>query len=94
MTKKEIKELAKELVEVLKKMPDGTETSSGRLLFENGYEPDKMDLGDLFVFDRELRRAAKANKLILDSSMYDGMDVGLPFNIEFVVYHGVKPVLK
>ena len=87
MTKKEIKELANKAVELLQKMPDGTEISSGQLLFRFMDEAGQMDFSDLLGFDYELRRAARIKHIILDSSKYDDMEVGLPFNLEFVVYH-------
>ncbi len=40
---------------------------------------------DWMEIDEEVRRIAENNGFILDSSEYDGMLIGLPYNIDFVI---------
>ena len=85
MTKNEIRELAEEMVEELRELPDGTEITSGQILKTSGIEPDELDDRDLFGFHEALFRAAKANHITLDMAKHDGLVEGLPWNLDFVV---------
>ncbi len=85
MTKAELRDIVKDLVEELRDFPDGYEVTSGELLADFGYEPDKMEFQDLFYIHAAMFRAAKANHITLDMSKHDGQDEGLPWNLDFVV---------
>lgn len=40
---------------------------------------------DFFEVDRAIRANAKKRNLILDSSKYEGKDIGLPYTIRYVI---------
>lgn len=82
-SKEDIRLIAEELVENLRECEDGTVMATADLAREKGY--GSMEMTDLFELDKALSQAARKNKITLDRSAYDGIPVGLPFNIPFVV---------
>lgn len=85
MTKTEIRQIAEDLVEELREMPDKTEITSAQLLKKGGYDPQEFDFEDLFDYHFALFRAAKASHITLDMSKHEDKVEGLPFNLDFVV---------
>ncbi len=85
MKKTEIKQIVKDLVEVLRELPDGTEITSGQLLGRAGYDLKDLSEGDLFDYHEALFKAAKANHITLDMSRHENRLEGLPWNLDFVV---------
>ena len=68
MTKEELKDIAEDLVEELRELPDGAEITSAELLKRSGYELSEFSEEDLFEYNACLFRAAKVNKITLDTS--------------------------
>lgn len=84
-----MKEIIKKMVEFLENANDGDEYSTSEILNEILHSvdnnPDIFD-DDLFDMDIELRKEARKHKIKLDSSKYNDMDVGLPYNIPYVIH--------
>lgn len=84
-----MKEIIKKMVEFLENANDGAEYSTSKILYEvlhsNDNNHDSFE-GDLFDLDIELRKEARKHKIKLDSSRYNNMDVGLPYNIPYVIH--------
>ena len=71
------------ILEEVKKLPDGTETSTFQLLQKLFPDLD-ISTKDLFEIEKMVIEYAEADGIILDKSKYDGATVGLPFHIAFV----------
>lgn len=84
MTENEIREIAEKCADKLEEVPDGFEITTAMLVHECGF---KIDFDDMMRIDFEIRKAARARKIKLDSSKHDGLVEGLPFNLDFAVYH-------
>lgn len=41
----------------------------------------------MMEIDMAIRKAARARRIKLDSSKHDGLFQGLPFNLDFAVFH-------
>jgi hypothetical protein len=50
-----------------------------------GYDDNKLSEGDLLAIHGALFRAAKASNITLDMSAHEGMEEGLPYNLDFIV---------
>lgn len=88
--------IVSEIVDVLLSLPEGTELATSDVILQlygheyltcGDYEiyDEKYGFDDFFEIDARVRKQAKKMGLILDNSKYDGMAVGLPFHIPFVV---------
>lgn len=89
-------EVAEKILQYYETLPVGTETYTFQAFSEvygeesildwnvviNGEQYDRFVL---FSIDREIRDRAKKHGLILDSSMYDDMVTGLPYNIGYLI---------
>lgn len=77
-------QIVMELINYLKTVPDDREISTREsvvaLLGDDNYDDTY-----LFDLDQEVRKAAQQYGLQLDSSHYEGMAVGLPFNTGYYV---------
>lgn len=77
-------QIVMELIKYLKTVPSDREISTHEavisLLGDDNYD-DKY----LFDLDRQVRKVAGKYGLKLDSSHYDGLAVGLPFNTGYYV---------
>ncbi len=89
MTEQELDCMAEDLVEELREMPDGTETSAVRLIELGGYDPGEFDDSDIIAFHRALRRAARANHINLEILTKKRGDVGmiLPSDLVYAVHN-------
>ena len=84
-TKREIREIAEDLVEDLREAPDGYCITSAQLLRQNGYDLKEFGEKGLFYFHQALDRVAKANHIDMDMSAHDGKLEGLLYNLDFIV---------
>ena len=73
-----------EMIERIKQLPDGTATTTARLLLDLGY-PVKEWSEDMFKAHYELMEEAEKQGIDLDMSSHDGKFEGLPYNLDFVV---------
>lgn len=74
------------MIEFIKGVEDGAEYSTTEILKELGINYEEADTYDLFELDYQLKKKVRKHKIKLDSSAFDGMGVGLPYNIPFVIH--------
>lgn len=95
MTKNRTEEIALEILDYLATVDEGSELTTweaadavyGRI-FNNGtyaIKGEEMDELELMQIDYAIRKNARKKGLKLDSSKYDGMVIGLPYNIGYVI---------
>lgn len=77
--------IAEDLVEELRECEYGTEISTSELLKISGYDLDEFEYDDLFDLHYALFKAARENHIHLDMSAHNGLEEGLPFNLDFIV---------
>ena len=89
MTKQELKQIAEDLIEELREMPDGTETSAVQLLELYGYDPKDLEDSDIIDFHMVLRAAARANHITLKLLTDKRGEVGmiLPSDLRYAVHN-------
>ena len=80
-----MEEILEKMIEFIKGVEDGAEYSTTEILKELGINYEGADTYDLFELDYQLKKEARKHKIILDSSKYNDMVVGTPFNIPYVV---------
>lgn len=80
-----MEEFLEKMIEFIKGVEDGAEYSTTEILKELGINYDEADTYDLFELDYQLKKEVRKNKIKLDSSAFEGMVVGLPYNIPFVI---------
>ena len=87
--KEEIKKAVPELLEMIKKLPDGSWATTSELFNTLNYN---------FVYPRErlavhkaLFEAAEKEGILLDMSSHEGKHKDLPFNLDFQIFHRGKP---
>ena len=95
MTKAKIEEIALEILDYLATVEEGTELTTweaadavyGRIFNNGNYaiKGEEMDELELMDIDYAIRKNARKKGLKLDSSKYDGMVIGLPYNIGYVI---------
>ena len=90
MTDNECRKIAEACADKLEGVPDGFEMTTAMLVKECGFDLYEMDFGDLIEVHMALFKTAKARKLKLDMSKHDGKVEGLPYNLDFAVYHRKK----
>jgi hypothetical protein len=74
------------MLDRIRELPDGSWTSTARLL--NGLHPEFRDCeGDLFALYFELLRKAEKEGILLDMSSHEDKLEGLPFNLDFQIFH-------
>lgn len=77
-----IEETVNKLLNILKGMPSGTETSVTKLLGKGTFY--KYTTKQLFEITKQLIKKCEEERIILDYSKYEDTAVGLPFNIDFI----------
>ena len=93
-----INDIANEVVKYLLTLPEGTEISTTAAMAkvycsecmkgtEFIIEGKIISDSELFDVDNKIHTVAKKNGLILDRSRFDGMDVGLPYNLAYIIKH-------
>ena len=80
-----MEEILGKTIEFIKGVEDGAEYSTTEILNELGINYEETDTYDLFELDYQLKKEVRKHKIILDSSTFEGMAVGLPYNIPFVI---------
>ena len=84
MNKTEIDEIVRVLLKRIRELPDGTETSTAKLIWEIFNNPRDLR-GSLMEVHFTLLEAAKKEGIDLDMSKHDGKAEGLPYNLDFVI---------
>ncbi len=85
LTKEELNHMVESMIDELLECEDGAVMSTSGMLASFGYDMGDFDISDLLYLDGALRKTARINHIKLDRSAYDGMEVGLPFNLGTVV---------
>lgn len=80
-----MEEILGKMIEFIKGVEDGAEYSTTEILKELGINYEETDTYDLFELDYQLKKEVRKHKIKLDSSAFEGMAVGLPYNIPFVI---------
>ena len=80
-----VKNVAEQLLEKVRELPDGTDTTTSRLLTDCGYDLDQLPVNFLFAVHYELYKSAEKAGILLDMSAHEGKVEGLPFNLDFVI---------
>ncbi len=84
-----MKEIVKKMIEFLENVPEGVEYTTLELLneLEVSVEGSHNSIyGSLMALHAELGREARKHKIKLDSSKYENMVIGVPYNIPFVIH--------
>lgn len=84
-TKTDLRRIVRAVNKKLRECEDGTDTTTCQLIMAAGYDDNKLSEGDLLDIHEALFRAAKTSKITLDMSAHDGMEEGLPYNLDFIV---------
>lgn len=84
MNKSEIDEIVRVLLKRIRELPDGTETSTAKLIWEIFHNPQDLR-ASLMEIHFALLDAAKKEGIDLDMSKHDGKAEGLPYNLDFVI---------
>ena len=85
LTEGEKKQIVNAVFEEVKKMDDGDSATTAKLMIKIGYDVNSYPPLEIVDVHTQLVELAKENNIILDQSKYDGMIVGLPQNLEFIV---------
>jgi len=85
MRKEETESLANRIAEKLCTLPEGSETTSGRLLRKYGGIKEELSEEEMLAFHEALFRAAREKGLVLDTSRHEFRLEGLPWNLDFAV---------
>lgn len=93
--KKEVQEIALEILDYIATLEEGVEISTGEVIRNlyggwndnhlYGIKGDEYEEYDLVAIDYAVKRNASKKGLRLDNSKYDGMVIGLPHNIGYIV---------
>ena len=81
------KEMISKMIQVLKKLPEGTEITTFQLVREAGFDVSIYDAKTLFLLHFAIFDEAEENGLELDMSKHENKLEGLPFNLDYVVRH-------
>ena len=84
MNKPEINETVRILLKRIRELPEGTETSTAKLIWGIFNNPRDLQ-GSFLDIHFALLDAAKQEGIYLDMSGHEGKDEGLPYNLEFVI---------
>lgn len=77
----DIEEIINILIKKIIELPEGTETTTFKLLQDSNIPYNKAKI---FEIHSKLRKKAQEYNILLDSSSYDGRAVGLPHNLPFI----------
>ena len=84
-----VKSIVDKLITRIKELPDGTRTSTSRLMDDIGYCFGEYDK-EMFDIHFLLLETAEAENIFLDNSSHYGKYEGLPFNLDYLIYHNTK----
>ena len=88
MNKPETDEIVRVLLKRIRELPEGTETSTAKLIWEIFNNPRDLR-GSLMEIHFALLDAVKKEGINLDMSKHDGRVEGLPYNLDFVIRHAL-----
>ncbi len=77
------------LISRIRELPDGSWTTTARLLHDLGLDPEELQ-DSLFDIHFALFKAAEEEEIFLDMSSHDGLVEGLPYNLDFQIFHNAK----
>ena len=78
---------AEKILFALEQEPDGFSTTTGRIASTVLGSTHGDDTNYLFALDCAIRTLAECHGLLLDASHHDGKVEGLPFNLDYYVWH-------
>lgn len=81
------KEMISKMIQVLKKLPEGTEITTFLLVREAGFDVSIYDSKTLFPLHFAIFDEAEKSGLELDMTKHENKLEGLPFNLDYVVRH-------
>lgn len=84
MNKSEIDDIVRVLLKRIRELPEGTETSTAKLIWEIFHNPRDL-CGSLMEIHFALLDAAKKEGIDLDMSGHEDRVEGLPCNLDFVI---------
>lgn len=85
LTETEKNQIVNAVFEEVKKLDNGDRTTTSKLMMKTGYDVDSYPPLEIVDVHSRVVELAKENDIILDQSEWDGMIVGLPQNLEFIV---------
>ena len=85
--RKQINDIVENLIEELRKLPDGYALSTWQLLSLAGYSSLSGNDLDLFAIHSSLFKVAKKANITLEMSAHDGLEEGLPFFLDYIVHN-------
>ncbi len=85
-TKSKINTVVQRLLDRIRDMPDGSWVSTAKLLSESGYDLNELQ-DKLLEIHFSLIETAEAENIFLDMSSHEGKLEGLPYNLDFQVFH-------
>ncbi len=81
----ELKTIVSSLIDKLKEVPEGYDTTTYLLLGDAGYDAESFDDEDLMNIHSELFNEASSSGLNLDMSAHFGKFEGLPYDLDYIV---------
>ena len=98
MEKAVLNKIVSAVIQQLRETKNGTQTCTSQLvdavltykIFSSGtylYEECAIEDMEFFEVDRMVREQASKEGIVLDSSSYAGMAIGLPYNCPYIVWH-------
>ena len=88
-TDQEMDRITGKLVEELKRLPNGTEITTCRLIEQAGMDTDAFDVGELMDISQSISIKARTQGIFLDWTKSLRMLEKLPFVLEFTVVNQV-----
>ena len=85
MKRTTVNEIVAEMIKMLREAPDGTVTTTARLIKDTGYERSEYYGLDLIEVHFALMEEAEKAGITLDMSSHEGKDEGMPYSLEFVL---------
>ena len=85
MKRTTVNEIVAEMIKMLREAPDGTVTTTARLMMDTGYERSEYYGLDLIEVHFALMEEAEKAGITLDMSSHEGKDEGMPYSLEFVL---------
>ena len=83
--------IVKQLLELIKKMPQGAWTNTMKLVELAAYNCPPTKEEELLEIHRALFEAAEAEEIFLDMSSHEGLIEGLPYVLDYQIFFGEKP---
>lgn len=98
MEKTVLNKIVSAVIQQLRETKNGTQICTSQMVdavltyksFSNGtyfYEECAIEDMEFFEIDGKVREQASKEGIVLDSSSYAGMAIGLPYNCPYIVWH-------